>query len=90
MHCEPIKLPGGGTGIICGRGSRRKPCHYCAKHGGFLCDHPVIRNGKRTTCDTQMCEQCRNNVAGADLCRPHFTLYTNNGNKFKLGDVVTA
>lgn len=78
----------GFTAIVCTRGQRIPRCHYCNDPGSFLCDHPVIRKGKRTTCDTRMCADCRNNVGPeTDLCRPHFNLYRNNGNKFKLGDV---
>ncbi len=74
--------------FICGRGAKYSPCHYCAHRAAFQCDHPVIRAGKRTTYDTWMCEQCRNTAGtNVDLCRPHFNLWRNNGNKFKLGDV---
>lgn len=92
MGCEPINGPGF-TGIICTRGGRAPRCHYCNKPGTFLCDHPVIRKGGRGTCDTRMCSSCKNNgdllqpAPDVDLCRPHFKLWRNNGNKFKLGDV---
>ena len=76
------------TMIVCQRGQRRRRCHYCHRPAPFLCDHPVIRTGKRGTCDTPLCAGCRNNIrANVDLCRPHFNLWRTNGNTFKLGDV---
>ena len=88
MPCDPINV-GDVTGIVCTRGQRIKArCHYCDRPAPFLCDHPVIRKGKRGTCDTPMCADCRNTIGpDQDLCRPHFNLWRNNGNKFKLGDV---
>jgi hypothetical protein len=84
----PIIKGDGFTAIVCTRGQRKRRCHYCNRPAPYLCDHPVIRNGKRGTCDIAICEQCRHNVqAGVDLCRPHFGLYEKNGMKFKLGDV---
>lgn len=91
MPCESIKTPAF-TGIICrGRGRKAPPCRYCGKPGDFLCDHSVIRKGQRATCDTRMCIDCTNHVwSETDLCRPHFNLWRNNGNKFKLGDIEVA
>lgn len=87
MPCDKIPVPGG-IAIICTRGRGMKRCHYCNHVAPFLCDHPVIRQGKRGTCDTPLCEQCLNSAAkNTDLCRPHFNLWRNNGNKLKLGDV---
>lgn len=87
MACKVVRTKGI-TVIVCGRGHRAKPCHYCGHRSSFMCDHPVIRNGKRGTCDTPLCEQCCNEVAKeTDLCRAHFGLWQRNGCCFKLGDV---
>lgn len=87
MACEIINT-GGLTAIVCKRGTRKRPCHYCGNAARYQCDHPVIRNGKRGTCDVWLCDQCRNEVAkDTDLCRAHFNLWQRNGCCFKLGDV---
>lgn len=84
MPCTPINGPGF-TGIVCTRGQNQKRCHYCNKPAPFLCDHPVIRNNKRGTCDVPLCKACRNELPnGQDLCRPHFGLWQMNGNKFAM------
>ncbi len=90
MTCKLIQTEGI-TAIVCGPRGKSKPCHYCHRASSFLCDHPVIRKSERTTCDTPMCESCRNNVQkDVDLCRAHFNLFRNNGNKFVLGGVTIA
>jgi hypothetical protein len=87
MACKHIST-GGLTMIVCGRGQRTKPCHYCGRPSSYLCDHPVIRNGKRQTCDVPMCQACACEVAkDTDLCRAHFGLWQKNGCCFKLGDI---
>lgn len=89
MKCDKVQLPGGVTAIVCGRGQKRHACHYCGNNAGFQCDHPVFRKNKKETCDTWMCESCRNNISeNQDLCRPHFNFWRNNENKFVLGGEV--
>jgi len=92
MTCEPINLGNGVTGIVCGgRSKRRVICHYCRNVAGFQCDHPVFRENKKGTCDTWMCQHCRNNIAPElDLCRAHFNVWRNNGKKFVLGGEVIS
>lgn len=89
LPCELINMGNGTTAIICGRGQRRHPCHYCGNAAGYQCDHPVFRDNKKGTCDTWMCQHCRNSIGPElDLCRAHFNAWRNNGNKFVLGGEV--
>ena len=57
MHCQPIKLPGGQSAIVCGPTPRPKTCSVCKRQTREpkLCDFP-IRPGK--TCDAVMCPAC--------------------------------
>lgn len=47
---------GNPIGIACGR-TPHQQCSSpgCNAHAGKLCDFPVIRNGKRGTCDRKIC-----------------------------------
>jgi hypothetical protein len=93
MGCATVRFPDGTTGILCGgRGKRSKHrCFYCTAIGEFQCDNPVLRNNRKGTCDTWMCNDCRNNIGNEiDLCRPHFNSWRNNGNRFKFGASVVA
>ncbi len=81
MGCETrqVMLDDGttGTAIVCSRGQRRQQCSvgFCGKDSVALCDYPVVRNGKSTTCDSPMCERHRHPVAGEadkDWCEGHF------------------
>ena len=78
MPCNPVKLPGGGTAIVCsGRGRRPKPCAYCGRPSSRLCDFPVTKDrGVKGTCDAPLCERCTARIAGdGDLCRAHAPLW---------------
>jgi hypothetical protein len=76
MTCETVKLPGGITAIVCGRGRKKpKPCICCGKPSTKLCD---FRTGERThaqgwiTCDKPLCDACA--VRGGtniDYCPDH-------------------
>ena len=60
MGCEPVKLPGGGVAIACGRGrGSKRPCRWCDRQAPYLCDFPVRRAGKATTCDAPICDTHR-------------------------------
>jgi len=50
MTCDVVKVPGGGTAIVCSRGRRpqRKPCVGCRTLSDRLCDG----------CDKPVCEAC--------------------------------
>lgn len=88
MTCTLIKI-GNSTGFVCGPRGKQHRCNYCDRIAQFQCDHPVFRNNKKETCDTWICEQCRNNIGdNLDLCRPHFNFWRNNGKKFVLGGEV--
>jgi hypothetical protein len=73
VSCEPIELPGGGFGIICG-GHRRKYC-ACGRAADLLCDWKV-RGRKSGTCDRPVCRQHAHQV-GPDkhLCQEHTKAY---------------
>lgn len=92
MACHHIRMPYGPMAIICGgRRGRRNPerCFYCGGEATLQCDHPVFRQNKKATCDTWMCDGCSNPIGNnLDLCRSHFNLWRNNGNKFVLGGEV--
>ncbi len=76
MPCTPVKLPDGGFAILCSRGQTRKRCNYCDGIADRLCDYPVLRNGKRSTCDAPLCSRCTTRIAGdGDLCRAHAPLW---------------
>ncbi len=63
--------------IICSRGRKPKFCSvpFCGKPSVALCDYPVERDGKETTCDSLMCAQHRHPVSGEidrDWCEGHY------------------
>lgn len=67
-----VKLPGGGTAIVCGRGLSRKRCVTCGKPSDVLCDYPVKRNGKEGTCDRPCCREHAVSVGdNRDYCLAH-------------------
>ncbi len=53
-----------------------------------MCDYPVFRQNKKATCDTLMCDQCRNGDKELDFCRTHFNKWRNDGRKFAFGGTV--
>lgn len=74
MGCETVKMPGGGTAIVCSLG-RRRPyrCVSCTLAGGFQCDWKVAP-GK--TCDAYICPDHAQEVApGKHLCPAHQQAY---------------
>jgi hypothetical protein len=91
MGCQVIRMKDGTTALVCGRGKYNEPCHYCHKPSTSMCDHPVFRMNKKETCDTPMCDDCKNIIGdNLDLCRSHFNFWRNNGKKFVLGgEVIT-
>lgn len=74
MPCTPVKLGQDTFAIACGRA--RKRCRYCNGGADRLCDFPVLRDGKRGTCDAPICSRCTTRIAGdGDLCRAHAPLW---------------
>lgn len=49
MTCETIRLPDGGTAIVCSRGRRRPRCSTpgCNQYADLECDAPVARKQRR-------------------------------------------
>lgn len=73
MKCAHLKLPGGGTAIVCGR--RERPRRYCACDlaGGFQCDWKV---SPTKTCDRFICPTHAQEVAKQKhLCPEHQEAY---------------
>lgn len=86
MPCYPVKMPNDTVGIVCTRGRTRKRCAYCGSASDRLCDFPVLRDGKRTTCDAALCSRCTTRIAGdGDLCRAHAPLWDAATNKPTAG-----
>lgn len=87
MKCNTVKLPGGGMAIICTRGQSRKlRCSSCSGVGNWLCDFPIERAGKATTCDRPICHRCTTRISGdRDLCRAHAPLWDNVADKPLVG-----
>jgi hypothetical protein len=54
---EVVRLPGGGTAIVCYSGHRPRgvPCVACGRRSSLQCDYPVSP-GK--TCDAYICTVC--------------------------------
>lgn len=72
MPCQHVRLPGGGTAIVCGSRSRPKRCS-CGSGlpADLLCDwkRPEKKSG---TCDKPLCERCSTKPApDKDLCPEH-------------------
>ncbi len=65
MACRHFKI-GNSTGIICGPKPRVRKCHKCHKDSVVLCDYPVVRNGRQTSCDAPCC-RAHAKVVGPDL-----------------------
>lgn len=69
MACRGVKLPDGGSAIICGL-PRPKRCG-CGRPSTLLCDWkvPTKRSG---TCDKPICASCSTSPApDKDLCPAH-------------------
>ena len=75
MECKTVQFDGG-SAIVCSRGRRQKcSVGLCGKDSVALCDYPVERNGKKTTCDSPMCQMHRHPVPGEvdkDWCEGHW------------------
>jgi hypothetical protein len=79
MTCEVVKLPGGSTAIVCGRGGPRPPrCKFCplpyaAHKATLLCDFEIGRTlgGEPITCDAKICTGCARRVGDKDFCPKH-------------------
>ncbi len=87
MPCQPFKTEHG-WGIACSRGRRSLGlCVECkAAAASQLCDFPVERAGRQTTCDRALCRRCATRLSGdRDLCRPHAALWDHENNRPKVG-----
>jgi hypothetical protein len=71
MACNVLKLPNGGTAIICGRRMRKRNCAHCGRPDAkSLCDWPT---GEGKTCDKPCCFACRIHVdTDRDYCADHW------------------
>ena len=69
MACHHVKI-GDSVGIICTGRRRTKLCRWCGNRSSLLCDFPVERNGRKTTCDASMCGVSVGEEL--DYCPPHF------------------
>jgi hypothetical protein len=73
MVCETVRLPGGGSAIVCGRHRRRPKCSApgCSAPSEFQCDAPAPRR-KSGTCDRHLCASHRTTPQdGVDFCPEH-------------------
>ncbi|QUT04083.1 hypothetical protein KFK14_13095 [Sphingobium phenoxybenzoativorans] len=67
MTCTPVRLPAGGTAIICTTTRRCK----CGRRATLLCDWKVPTK-KSGTCDAPICARCTTSPApDKDLCPKH-------------------
>lgn len=79
MRGIPIRDASGRViGIGCTRAPATVGCDTtaCRSPGVFLCDYPVIRRGRKTTCSRRMCKSCATSAgARKHYCPPHAKLY---------------
>ncbi len=70
MVCTYVRLPDGGTAIVCGPKPRLKRCGCgSGKAGDLLCDWKLVGGG---TCDAKICAACTTSPApNKDLCPTH-------------------
>ena len=62
MGCSlTINPQGQVTAIVCSRG-RKQYCKWCGRPSNLLCDYPVKRKGKDTTCDARICQRCATSI----------------------------
>lgn len=65
------------AGNVIGRACYREPVHRCATSGCagagvILCDYPVKRRGRTTSCNRRVCKACAARVGeDQDFCPPH-------------------
>lgn len=75
MTCKVITTAGGGTAIICNRGSKR--CQ-CGRSASKLCDYPLTGSKVGQTCDVPLCNKCAVNIdKNKDYCRAHYRISMN-------------
>lgn len=69
MPCQHVKLPGGGTAIVCGPRQRVPKCKCgSGRPADLLCDWKVGEG----TCDAKICSACSTSPAeDKDLCPAH-------------------
>ena len=73
MPCSFIRLPGGGSAIICGP-KRVNFCFYCPEPSTIQCDYPVPPTGR--ACDRSTCRQHARALSPTlDYCQDHAPLY---------------
>ena len=71
MKCQVVRLPGGETAIVCGRGPRPQKCSApgCGRLSVALCDWPV---SDHRTCDKRLCAEHRvKQGPNRDFCPEH-------------------
>lgn len=74
MTCQHIKMPGGGSAIICGKRGRQKRC-ACNRSATLMCDWKAPKR-KSGTCDEPLCDRCTTSPApDKDLCPEHAKAY---------------
>jgi hypothetical protein len=78
MYCTPIKIPGGGTAIICQGGQRPASC-ACGKPTTKLCDWKVAPkrgDGPVKRCSVGICDEHTFSPAkDKDLCPEHVRMW---------------
>lgn len=71
MPCTGVRLPGGGSAIVCGPRGKAKKCKTCGTRADFLCDWKVPERSSGT-CDEPVCGGCKVSPAkDKDLCPTH-------------------
>jgi len=88
MRSIPIHDAAGNViGRACYRESRPRCATVgCGGVGSKLCDFPVKRRGRDTTCNRRMCSRCAKSIGGdQDFCPPHARAAEQNG-----GQLVTV
>lgn len=71
-----MRLPGGGSAIVCTRGpkTKPKPCVRCGAVSTRLCDAQLAPDlaGKARSCDAPICARCTTSPRpGVDYCPDH-------------------
>ena len=72
MPCKVVKTGERTAAIVCTRGGSKR-CSSCkTRAASKLCDFPVTRDGKETTCDRPLCTRCAVTVGpDRDHCPAH-------------------
>lgn len=79
-----------GTAIVCTRGGRNSggPCSGCKRWANalLLCDFPVLRGDRETTCDRRICRSCARAIGpNRDLCPSHAPYWDAEKRVFTVG-----